>query len=326
MSAEWAEWPEVPDVDPWEAIKRRDEPSGGWVRACLLGGRDPLRTLTPLDTALSGGLMPGVTVLGGRASAGKSSLACQCAASVAMAGGLVLYFTLDDSWGNVWARCASAWSCTMDAQRRGLSPFSWSHVAQERARLRGEPHPDDESRWAFEEVQRPGMARTAAVFAEGPGKNLAVVDSVSDIGEALAMAESLPEPPALMVIDYVQQYSTGDEKADATEYSRVSKVAQDVQRAALRMQMPVLELSSLRKLAKGDDEPVLDWFRGSGTVGYAAQAAVVLTPREVPSEAELAKKGARAVSLHVVKNKSGRAGHSVPALLHGMHSCMRGEK
>lgn len=310
------EWPGVPDA--WEDVKRRDEPEGGWVRACLLGGRDPLPTGTPLDRALGGGLMPGVTVLGGRASAGKSSLACMCAANVAAAGGRVLYFTLDDSWGNVWARCLSAWSCTEEGKRAGAAPFAWGSVPKERAALMAEPHSEDAGRWEFDIVQRPGAARTAALFAEGPGRNLAVVDTASEVGELAAIAASLPEPPALMVVDYVQQYSTGDANTDSAEYPRVSKVAQELQRAALGMQMPVLELSSLRKLAKGDDEPVLDWFRGSGTVGYAAQAACVLTKRE-----GACAKGAAPVSLHVVKNKSGRAGFDVPSELFGGHSVVR---
>ena len=308
MSGEW--------VDPWDELRRRDAPPGGWVRECLLGGRDPLMTGTPLDRALGGGLMPGVTVLGGRASAGKSALACQCAANVAAAGGRVLYCTLDDSWGSVWGRAASAWSCS---GAEGTAPFKWSSVAAERAALRSRPHSEDVSRWQFELEQAPGMARTAALFAEGPGRMLAVVDSMGTVSEVVGAAASLDEPPALVVIDYIQQYRTGDQQADSTEYGRVSAAASEIQRMALSLQVPVLEVSSLRKLSQRDDEPTLDWFRGSGVIGYAAQAAVVLTPRDAE-----APEGTRAVDLHTVKNKSGRAGFRTPALLYGTYSCMRG--
>lgn len=303
-------------ADPWEELRRRDAPPGGWVRECLLAGRDPLPTGTPLDRALGGGLMPGVTVLGGRASAGKSALACQCAANVAAAGGRVLYCTLDDSWGSVWGRVASAWSCS---GAEGAAPFKWSSVASERAALRSRPHAKDVSRWQFDLEQVPGVARTATLFAEGPGRMLAVVDSMSTVGEVVGAAASLDEPPALVVVDYIQQYRTGDQQADATEYGRVSAAASEIQRMALSLQVPVLEVSSLRKLSRVDDDPTLDWFRGSGVVGYAAQAAVVLTPRD-----GAAPDGARAVSLHTVKNKSGRAGFQTPALLYGAYSCLRG--
>lgn len=309
MSGEWA--------DPWDELRARDAPERGWVEECLLGGRDPLRTGTPLDRALGGGLMPGVTVLGGQASVGKSALACQAAANVAARGLRVLYLTLDDSWENVWARCGGAWSCS---GVEGAEPFRWSDVARERRRLRSALAPDsDMGRVAFAECQRTGMARTMQLFAERVGPNLAVVDSMSTTGEIEGAVAALGEPPALVFVDYVQQYRTGDQQADGSEYARVSAVAAQLQRMALGMRVPVLELSSLRKLSRQDADPSLDWFRGSGVVGYAAQAAVVLTRGdELPG-------GARQVRLHVVKNKSGRAGFSVGARLHGAWSVLRGE-
>lgn len=305
MAGEWA--------DPWDALRNRDAPERGWVIDCLYGGRDPLRTGTPLDRALGGGLMPGVTVLGGQASVGKSALACQVAANVAASGRRVLYATLDDAWDSVWARCGSAWSCS---GADGATPFRWSDVASERKRLRrGLPRGADVSRHAFDECQREGMARTMQLFAERVGPFLAVVDSMGTVGELVAAVAECA--PALVVIDYAQQYRTGEQQTDASEYSRVSAVASEVQRMALGLKVPVLELSSLRKLSKADADPTLDWFRGSGVVGYAATAAVILTRGEDGGD------GTRGVALNVVKNKSGRAGFALDATLYGAWSVMR---
>lgn len=307
MSGEWA--------DPWERLRTMDAPDRGWVVGCLYGGRDPLYTGTPLDAALGGGLMPGVTVLGGVASAGKSALACHVAANVAATGRRVVYATLDDSWESVWARCGSAWSCS---GADGVTPFRWSDVARERRRLRSALAPGaDVGRAAFAECQADGMARTMQLFAERVGPSLAVVDSVGTVGELEGAILALPEPPALVVVDYVQQYRTGDQQADAAEYGRVSAVASAFQRMSLSLRMPVLELSSLRKLGRQDTEPTLDWFRGSGVVGYAAQAAVVITRGDEGQD------GSRGVGLNVVKNKSGRAGFSMPARLFGAWSVVR---
>lgn len=305
MSGEWA--------DPWDALRYRDAPDRGWVVDCLLGGRDPLRTGTPLDRALGGGLMPGVTVMGGAASVGKSALACQVAATVAASGRRVLYATLDDAWESVWARCGSAWSCS---GADGAEPFRWSDVASERKRIRATlGRGADLSRAAFAECQRPGMARTMQLFAERVGPCLAVVDSMGTVGELTqAVGEAAP---ALVVIDYAQQYRTGEQQTDASEYSRVSAVASAIQRMALDLRVPVLELSSLRKLARGDTDPTLDWFRGSGVVGYAAAAAVILTRGEELGD------GRRGVSINVVKNKSGRAGFALDATLYGAWSVVR---
>lgn len=305
MSGEWA--------DPWERLRSMDAPERGWVVDCLYGGRDPLRTGTPLDKALGGGLMPGVTVLGGQASVGKSALACQVAANVAAGGRRVLYATLDDAWESVWARCGSAWSCS---GADGAEPFRWSDVAGERRRLRAPlPRGSDIGRAAFAETQRPGMARTMQLFAERVGPTLAVVDSMGTVGE---LADAAAEcAPSLVVIDYAQQYRTGNQQADASEYSRVSAVASEVQRMALSLKVPVLELSSLRKLSRGDADPTLDWFRGSGVVGYAATAAVILTRGEEMGD------GKRGVTVNVVKNKAGRAGFSSEAVLYGAWSVVR---
>lgn len=305
MSGEW--------TDAWERLRTMDAPKRGWVEECLLGGRDPLRTGTPLDRALGGGLMPGVTVLGGAASVGKSALACQVAATVAASGRRVIYATLDDAWESVWARCGSAWSCS---GAEGAEPFRWSDVASERKRIRATlGRGADLSRAAFAECQRPGMARTMQLFAERVGPSLAVVDSMGTVGKLVqAVGEAAP---ALVVIDYAQQYRTGEQQADASEYSRVSAVASAIQRMALELRVPVLELSSLRKLARGDTDPTLDWFRGSGVVGYAATAAVILTRGEDMGD------GRRGVTLNVVKNKSGRAGFSQDATLYGAWSVVR---
>ena len=105
----------------------------------------------------------------------------------------------------------------------------------------------------------------------------------------------------------------------AYSLSQASQPAQAsaVQRMALSLKVPVLELSSLRKLARGDTDPTLDWFRGSGVVGYAATAAVILTRGEEGAD------GTRGVGVNVVKNKSGRAGFAQDATLWGAWSVMR---
>ena len=87
----------------------------------------------------------------------------------------------------------------------------------------------------------------------------------------------------------------------------------------------VLALSSLRKVtpAERKDGPALDWFRGSGHIGYDAEQAVILTvdqtkDREtglmVPS---VAANGATEGRMTIVKNRTGASGTSVATLLYG---------
>ena len=289
-------------MSAWDDARAMCEPPRGWAVDCYLCGPRPLVTGTPIDEALGGGLMPGVTVLGGQASVGKSALACHVASSVAARGGRVLYLTLDDSWGNVVARCMSAWSVG-HAASWGCGPFSWSALPSMRRQL-APYRTSDPTRDAFEQRRRDAALMAAAHWEDGPAQTLAVIDSVTDVPTIERMLRDMAdegEMPALVVVDYVQQYQSGEPELDKSEYSRVSEVAARLQRLSLWGGFPLLMLSSLRKLSKQDDEPTLDWFRGSGVVGYSAWAACVLTRGERNGS------GWHEATLHVVKNKGGRA-------------------
>ena len=289
-------------MSAWEDARAMCEPPRGWAVDCYLCGPRPLPTGTPLDEALGGGLMPGVTVLGGVASAGKSALACHAAANVASRGERVLYLTLDDSWGNVVARCMSAWSVG-HAASWGCGPFSWSALPSMRRQL-APYRTSDPTRDAFEQRRRDAALMAAAHWEDGPAASLAVIDSMTEVGDIERLVRDLTdaeEAPALVVVDYVQQYQSGVPELDKGEYGRVSEVAGRLQRLSLWGGFPLLMLSSLRKLSKQDDEPTLDWFRGSGIIGYSAWAACVLTRGERRGD------GWHEATLHVVKNKGGRA-------------------
>lgn len=304
-------------MSAWEDAVSRCAPERGWAVDCYLGGPEPLATGTAIDAALGGGLMPGVTLLGGVASAGKSAIACHAAANVASGGRRVLYMTLDDSWGNVTARCMSAWS--VGNEHLPLGPFSWSSLGSSRRALDIRPG-YDLSRAAFELRSRDPALMASALWEDGPGRNLAIVDSVATVGGIEEIVRDLADDgcaPDLVVVDYVQQYQTGEPEMDKSEYGRVSEVASRLQRAALWGGIPVLAVSSLRKLDRKDDEPTLDWFRGSGVLGYSAWAAVIVTRGEREGD------GWREARLTTVKNKGGRSGQTFSAELWGAYSWER---
>ena len=68
----------------FEYLRQLNRPKYGWDVECYLAAKKPLKTHTIVDDALSGGLMPGLTILGGVASAGKSSLAVHIATESAL--------------------------------------------------------------------------------------------------------------------------------------------------------------------------------------------------------------------------------------------------
>ena len=202
----------------------------------------------------------------------------------------------------------------------GCRPFSWSALPAMRRQL-APMRTSDPSRDAFELRRRDAALMACAHWDDGPARRLAVVDSMTDVGQVERLVRDLAdegETPALVVVDYVQQYQSGEPELDKGEYGRVSEVAGRLQRLSLWGGFPMLVLSSLRKLSRQDDEPTLDWFRGSGVVGYSAWAACVVT------RGEREGKGWREAVINVVKNKGGRSGIAVPMQLWGAFSWTRG--
>ena len=304
-------------MSAWDEAASRCEPPHGWAVDCYLNGPRPLPTGTPLDDALGGGLMPGLTLLGGRASSGKSALACQVAQSLAERGQRVLYLTLDDSWGNVVARCMSAWSYEHH-DRMGCGAFMWSRLDDMRRQI-AHLRTSDPTRDAFELRRRDAALMAYAHWEDGPARSLAVIDDMGDVGDVERMVGAMVdegEAPALVVVDYVQQYQTGDPEVDRNEITRVDRVASRLQRMALWGGVPVLALSALRKMEREGEEPSLDWFRGTSQLGYAAWAACIITRGEDVNEL------CREVTVHTVKNKGGRAGFGTDAELWGPYSHM----
>lgn len=311
-------------MSAFDDAREEHSPEHGWAVSCYLGRPDPLVTGTPLDAALGNGLMPGVTVIGGQASAGKSALACQIAANVAVAGKRVLYLTLDDTWGGIMSRVISSYSVDHSPEWNGQA-FMWSALDAMRNALAPKLEGADEymlSRLSFDLRNEDAALMAAAHWDDGPGHNLCVTDNVetmADVGRMLDAMDADGSMPHLVVADYVQQFMTGDPDTDRTEYSRVTAVANDFQKLAQRAGIPVLMLSSLTKgVANSGADPSLDWFRGSGYIGYDAYAAAVLTKDEGTGE-----EGWPNATINVVKNKAGKSGISVPVTVYGGYSLVR---
>lgn len=286
----------------------------GWIQDFYIHGIPLLPTQTPLDIALNGGLAQGITVLGGVASAGKSSLACQIAANVSSAGKRVLYFTLDDTWGNIYSRCMSSW--TVDHKKAsyyGETPEAYSWSALKTYREQRSKLTDEEQNDFCVDTTLDKVVKTARIF-DAYTQTLAILDSIGTVSEIENAVKSMVEEnqaPDLVIVDYLQQYQIGSPDIDKQEYTRVSEVANRLQRLSLWSGIPLLALSSLRKQGKKDDIPSLDWYRGSAQIGYAAWAGVILTRGEDTDD------GTRVVSMHVVKNKNGKSGFALPVRFYG---------
>lgn len=312
----------------WSAYR----PPGDLALTAYLAAPQPLPTgYDKLDQLLGGGMTRGVTVIGGPSSSGKSVMACQIAANLAHMGHRVVYASYEMAWDVVQLRCASSWSCTAAARSRGLQAFSWSDVVSGRAkRSRPMYRGLDRSQLERMMVERPDpIVQTLTAWDEGPSRNLAVVcggESVTELCDFMRLLNH-EQAGTTLIVDYLQIMPSG-EKDEHGEYEHVTANINALQSYAFdEWGGRVIAISSTKKLTSQElkEGPTMDWFRGSGYVGYASEQAVMIVPdreRCDDGRMELSRNADGSINekLHVVKNKSGASDVSMSVKLYGGHN------
>ena len=321
----------------WDEAHSIDRPDGELAMTAYLGMPEPVPTgVDKLDQLLGGGMTRGVTVIGGEPGAGKTALACMASARMCARGQKVVYASYETAWEVVQLRCASSWSCTAEAKWSGAAGFSWSDVASGRERASRPAYSGltrhELSRYAVGSAMDP-VARTLTLWDEGPGRNLAVLtsdNSAADICELCRAICAEDGVPPVLVVDYIQIVPTGA-KRQQDDYERVTEVMGTLRTHSYSERGGnVLALSSLRKLNAADrkDGPSLDWFRGSGHVGYDAEQAVMLTC-DMRKDADghmvrvTSADGGTEIKITTVKNRTGSTGWATPAILYGWCSLIK---
>ena len=291
----------------------------------------PLQTIPALDAALGGGLRPGLNVLAGVSSAGKSAVACNAATAAAYMGKRVLYMTLDDGAETIFDRCCASWTTMAgDVPNKAWSRIQREVVAEVRRQLgpeAGTAGRGDLSRVMERCAMTAGTTcNLVARFAEEVGPNLAIETSCSNASEAAGWVEMLSqagERPDLVVVDYAQQYRSGQPDFDRDTKERVRATCAALKEVSERNRVCVLLVSAItRESAKGGSEPSLNWLKDSSEVGYLCQTCSILTTPPDGERGDDPDGGGpwwREVELTVVKNKAGQSGDSTRCALWGRY-------
>lgn len=310
----------------WEELRDGDRPDGSLALNAYLCAKKPKPTgISKVDQLLGGGLMRGVTVIGGGPSAGKTAIACHAAAMMAASGEKVIYASYETAWDVVQMRCASAWSVIEPS----VEQVNWSSIVSGKERD-SRPQYDglDRSQLSHYTVGNAmdPVTRTITMWDEGPGLNLAVdvgCNTVEDLCRVCSdVTDDLGRPPVL-IVDYLQIMPTDDSFDNENE--RLSHVMGCLREYAYSSdEGHVIALSSLRKLRPTEikDGPDYSWFRGSAQIGYdAEQALIIMAEQEKDADGhwqtKYANNGAMEGRLTVLKNRTGPPGWSMPTLLYG---------
>jgi replicative DNA helicase len=114
--------------------------------------------------------------------------------------------------------------------------------------------------------------------------------------------------PMVIFMDYLQ-FGSLDVDGGLTEYEKLSRLSMEFKYLAKVLRQPVVIFSQLKREKESDDEPQINWFKGTGRIEADADVAMILTGERTPGA--IAKR-----KLSIVKQREGEAGISIDLLLH----------
>ena len=278
-----------------------------------LQGAEPLQTRIPeLDEALGGGLYSGLHVLAAPPGAGKSSLAAQISANVAIGGAGVLYISLEMPRSDMVARFAAY--CSKAYDREGCEPFTFAEfertgekLAHEAggnvSRAREMAEGDAKAAWMLKILEKMGSVLYRLAIEDGRDKNLNDVSDIVSLMERAARSGC-----SLVVVDYLQYIDAGKDADRDDKAERDGYVARLLADAAKRLDLKVLALSSVTKSEGSKEAKDASAFaaKGSSDIGHDAVTVMRLEQESGPKQA-----GNTVLRLKIAKNRKGESGKVV---------------
>lgn len=277
---------QLPQLSRGETL--RDELMPALNSAEKLAGREFLGLptyLADLDRQMSG-IQPGVmTIVGARPSMGKSSLVALWAQNVAEAGGVVDFYSLEDTKRSLTLRMLAQRAQVNNGKLRNgnLNATEWQAVQQACGKL-----------YDFGERLKiwDDLPRDAGMFCTSVKQN------------------ALRRKTGLIVIDYVQLLTSpsaaGERRSRNDELGAISR---DLKRIPKEVDCALVVCAQLSRESEKEGSPQLHHLRDCGTLEQDAHVVVLLDRPKWLEDAD--GKAIPATFAHVRKNKDAGTGTAV---------------
>ncbi|MBR6470236.1 MAG: replicative DNA helicase [Victivallales bacterium] len=239
-----------------------------------------------LDHAMTGGLKPGMLfILAARPSIGKTALALNMAANIALRG---------DGKTPI-----GIFSLEMSSQQLTLRLIS----AQSRVNI---------NRWAYENNPPKGdIIAVREACSQLRNANILIDDTGAiDILELRAKARRMAEQHHIqaLFIDYLQLITTSATNSQSNRENEVARISGALKGLAKELNIPIVCLAQVnRKAEEGDGKPKLSHLRESGAIEQDTDVVAMLHRKreEQFNRNENSSEGVEA-ELIIAKNRSGR--------------------
>jgi replicative DNA helicase len=226
---------------------------------------------------LLGGLQPGLHILAAEPGEGKTTLAEQMGASASREGFPVLFVSFEETLSKLALKaiCAAAGLKAKDFQDGYGDPSELEEAARE----------------------------------HGPGlRNLSFVEGTSRLtvggikAKALQIMNRARQARCLIIVDYLQRWAASRQDSRGDFRFVVSALVSELRELSLRLDSPILVISSQNRSGQGKAEMVS--LKESGDLEYSADTALFL----VKNPKRTATPPGRAIDLTLDKNRYGDKG------------------
>lgn len=262
-----------------------------------------------LDEALDGGFYPGLCVLGGLSSLGKTSLALQIADNMAAAGTDVLIFSLEMSRYELMAKSVSRLTAEIkqsDKAYQNIYPLTTRGV------LSG-------ARYANYGPVLMGLLNAAYETYSRYAGRIFITEGTGNVGtkeikQAIERHISITGRTPVVLIDYLQLIAPYDIKA--SDKQAVDRNILEMKRISRDYDLPLIAISSLNRENYGAKINMAA-FKESGSIEFSADILLGLTLTAVEEATkdikslnidELKAATPRKVAVKILKQRNGRAG------------------
>ena len=216
-----------------------------------------------LDMLLGGGYAPGVTMIGGLSSLGKTAFAVQCAIQTAEAGTPVCFISLEMSQANIVARIGSHLTARVSSIVSACTTKDYLTYDPD------EPHNEDSRQYWMEQANAIIPENLFVYDREMIGGN--DIDTITGwIRNFIEYAKGRGLPDPVVYVDYLQYIKAPDSMAGQQERLIVNFCMTQLQQLAQTRKIAVVVLSSLNR-ANYNVSINNAAFKESGDVEYYAE-------------------------------------------------------
>jgi hypothetical protein len=246
-------------------------------------GLDPHTRLRPKE----------LTVVGALPSIGKTALLVDATVSLAEQGVPVLLFSMETGEEGLEDRFLARMSGVDSRAIRGEREYA------------GCPSPLTAGEERLVEQAAERLAALPLFFHYSASQPNTILNLIEDtvLREGIDYGE-----PLVVAFDYLQ-FGSLDADSGVTEYEKLSHLSKEFKYLTKITRHPHIVFSQLKREKEENDEPQINWFKGTGRIEADMDVGMILTGERTPGAVSKRK-------LTIVKQREGDAGVAVELLFH----------